>query len=710
MMLERWSTRTPLAAPFEARWREWGTHAPLANFALRIDHAEHEAAHGRHAILVLAEHRSRRLALVLREVDGELHCGWPWRWQAVMCDHDVTHGPHPDAGEALLMFQVAQAAAEGVRLRMHLPVDPGTRAPGARSGVTIVQRIDVSDEELLDSMDPSKRRLIRRATREGFEVRWGDRPEDRRRYGELDRAAARLRGETDVVPDGDPGPGERWREWELPWMRLLVAEREGCVEACVGDGVAPAAMADGRAAVTTPDARRSGVMSLLCHEEARLLRDSGHRWFNHGGDTVFKREVAGRLGKRLEMFVWMGGGRRYAIGNHLESLVARARPAVAAWVRAAGPALPRTPGRATQMTRMEVDRRQQLEAQQRRGVGRVLVRSWHTGEALDPSFARAWQRRLDESRRAHFALRTDYLKWQAERGNRAVAMLIDEPDLRVAVVMRKEHASWVCGWPWRPQILFEDVPERSTSVDSRALERVLHHLEAVLEPDRLRLFVPPVRPNPRGIVAGRTLLKPIALDDAALLASLDAEARRKIEQARAAGWSARLASGAVEWQGFHALQQERGSVRPSVDGPGMTADALAHEAWREWELPWHWLFVASRGEGVQAGAGFGWASPGIADLRAQAATARAEDDGVAALLAWVALQHARDAGCLWMNWGGTTGSRQSLGGDVFEVHAILGGGPLWAVPNRIEIAVHQSRRWLTDRARRLRQSRKGDPR
>jgi len=710
MNLERWHTRTPLDASFAARWQEWSAHAPLGNFSMRTDHAEHESAHGRYATLVLAEHRQRRIALVLREVAGELHCGWPWRWQAVMCDHDASHGPHPDAHEAALMFQVAQAVASGVRLRVHLPVDPGTRAPGARSGVTIVQRIDVSDEELLDSMDPSKRRLQRRALREGFTVRLGDRPEDHRRYGELDRAAALLRGEPDPSPTDEPGPGERWREWELPWMRLIVAERDGRLEACVGDGVAVAAMADGRAAVTSPEARKAGVMSLLCHEEARLLRDEGHRWFNHGGDTVFKREVAGRLGKRLEMFGWLGGGRRFALANHAESLVARTRPAVVAWVRAAGPALPRTPGRATQMTRMEVDRRQAVEAQQRRGVGRVLVRSWHTGESLDPGFARAWQRRLDESRRAHFAMRPDYLTWQAERGNRAVAMLIDEPDLRVAVVIRKQGASWVCGWPWRPQILFEDAPERSTSIESHALKRVLGHLESVIHPDRLQLFVPPVQPRPRGIVAGRTLLKPIALDDAALLQSLHDEPRRHIERALAAGWQARLAAGPHEWQRFRALQLESEVQRPSADGPGGAPDPAADESGSEWGRPWHWLFVASRDSVVQAGAGFGWASPGIADLRATAASPGAEDDGVPALLAWVALQHARDAGCRWMNWGGTTGAKQSLGGEVFEVHAILGGGPLWAVPNGIEIAVHQSRRWLADRARRLRQSRKGESR
>ncbi len=357
MNLERGSTRTPLSPAFRSQWLDWTARAPLANFSTRIDHAEHEAVRDRHAVLVLCEHHRRRVALVMREVDGELHCGWPWRWQAVICDPSAQRGPGPDAAEASTMFEVARSAADGARLRMHLPADPGTRVSGYRTGVTIIQRIDVGDEELLDSMEPSKRRMYRKALREGFQVRLADRPEDHRRYGELDRAAARLRGEASEEPGGDPGPGDRWREWELPWMRLIAAEREGRIEAFVGDGVAPSAMVDGRSAVTTPEARKAGVMALICHEEVRHLRDQGHRWLNHGGDTVFKREVAGRLGTSLEMFSWLGGGRRHLLANQAESAIARARRAVVGWVRAADHALPTSLDRDSRTKRMETDRR-----------------------------------------------------------------------------------------------------------------------------------------------------------------------------------------------------------------------------------------------------------------------------------------------------------------------------------------------------------------
>lgn len=708
MILDRWSTRTPLQPAFRAQWLEWMSHAPLANFAMRLDHSEHEAERERHAILVLGEHRHRRVALVLREVDGELHCGWPWRWQAVACDPGAPRGPNPDAEEASVMFQVARAAAEGARLRVYLPLDPGTRAPGARAGLTIIQRIEVSDEELLDSMDPSKRRLVRRALREGYQVRLSDRSEDHRRYGELDRAAARLRGEPAEPPATEPAAGELWREWELPWMRLIVAERDGRIEACVGDGVAPAAMADGRSAVTTPEARKVGVMSLLCHEEARLIRDSGHRWFNHGGDTVFKREVAGRLGKRLEMYCWLGGGRRYALANHAESMIARARPAVAGWLRAAGPALPRTLGRATQMTRMEVDRRRAMEEQQSRGMGRVLVRAWKTGEALDPGFARAWQRRLDESRRAHFAMRADYLAHEAGRGDLAMALLIDEPDLRAAVVMRKDRSRWACGWPWRPQLVLEDAPGTTIGVDSSAFRRVMAHLESVVSPDRMHIFVPPSLPSRRGMLAGRTLIKPICLDDATLLGSLHIEARRQIERSTGAGWQIQLASTPAQWQLFQAMSVDADPGRVRAGAAALAIDPAPGESWREWELPWHWLFVAGRGDVVHGGAGFGWANAGAADLRVLACTQQAEEDGVPALLAWAALRHARDAGCLWMNWGGTTRFKQQLGGELVEVHRILGGGLLWAVPNQIELAIHRFHRMVADQSKRLRQSPKGE--
>jgi hypothetical protein len=117
-------------------------------------------------------------------------------------------------------------------------------------------------------------------------------------------------------------------------MWLLVARRDGAVIAGIGDGLTPGGVVEGRAAATTPEGRKVGVMTLLCHEEARRLRDLGHAWLNHGGDTVFKREVAGALGRRNVLWCWLGGGRAWRLPNRTEAWARRARPRVAAWVRA----------------------------------------------------------------------------------------------------------------------------------------------------------------------------------------------------------------------------------------------------------------------------------------------------------------------------------------------------------------------------------------
>lgn len=333
MSLEKWSTRAPLDGAFATRWDDAIRLAPGASFSLLPAWARLEAAMGRHSLFVLAEHERRRMAIVLRECGAELHSGWPWRWQAVFCD-DADRDPHQlERSEAALLFRVAQKAAPGVRVRMHLPAEPVARVPGYRCGATILQRLDASNEELLAGMDEEKRRQLRRALREGYTARRADRGEDHRGYARLDGVVRRARGEV-VTPILDaPGPGENWREWELPWMRLFVAERDGVAAGFAGDGFAPRALVDGRSAAVTPEGRKAGVMPLLCHHETCAFRDEGHRWFNHGGDTTFKREVAGTLGVRVEMHAWLGGGSRFLLANGATALYHRSRPALALLAR-----------------------------------------------------------------------------------------------------------------------------------------------------------------------------------------------------------------------------------------------------------------------------------------------------------------------------------------------------------------------------------------
>lgn len=331
------STRSGISAEFSRAWDARIARAPLANFSMRSDYLRWEAEQGRHALLVLSEGGARRGAIVLREVGRELHSGWPWRWQAVVESPEPGFAPACSPVEAEWLFAQAARHACGRRVRVFLPAPPARRTPAFPAGATIVQALRASDAELLASMDANKRRLHRRASAAGYDVGLVAGPAEAREFAIVQHEAARLR-EGGLPPgiDESPREGHGYREWELPWMGLLVARHQGRVVAGVGDGLAAGAMVDGRAAAAEPEARRAGVMALLCHHEARWLRDQGHDWLNHGGDTVFKREVAGQLGRRLVLWCWLGGGAAWEVPNRTEAWARNARPRVAAWVRAVG--------------------------------------------------------------------------------------------------------------------------------------------------------------------------------------------------------------------------------------------------------------------------------------------------------------------------------------------------------------------------------------
>ncbi len=286
---------------------------------------------------MLADEGARRGALVLREHEHELVSGWPWRWQAVLEGGDPAALPGLPNEDAGWLFARAQQHAEGHRMRVYLPVEPDGARPSYYAGTTVIQTLQASDEELAAGMDANKRRLLRRARGAFFEVREAEGLDDFASFGRCQHAATRLR-EGDAAGEWPPAPepGEAWREWELPWMWLLVATRGGAVVGGVGDGLVKAGIADGRAAATTLEGRQAGVMVLLCHEEARRLRDRGVRWLNHGGDTVFKREVAGSLGTRVPIWCWLGGGSAWRLANRTEAWARRTRPRVSAWAQSVG--------------------------------------------------------------------------------------------------------------------------------------------------------------------------------------------------------------------------------------------------------------------------------------------------------------------------------------------------------------------------------------
>ena len=53
------------------------------------------------------------------------------------------------------------------------------------------------------------------------------------------------------------------------------------------------------------------------------------RWLNHGGDTVFKREMAGSLGHRVPMWCWLAGGAMWRLPNEAVAAMARIRRHIA---------------------------------------------------------------------------------------------------------------------------------------------------------------------------------------------------------------------------------------------------------------------------------------------------------------------------------------------------------------------------------------------
>jgi len=179
-------------------------------------------------------------------------------------------------------------------------------------------------------MEPSKRRLLRRARGHDFSVETATATCDHRVFHRLQQEGKTRRGiPSEATPEQVEHAGESWREWELPWMWLLVARHEGQVVAGVGNGVCRGGMLQGRATASTLAARRLCASVLLGWEEARLGRDRGHRWFNHGGDTPFKREMSGRLGRSVRVYGWIGGARHRVLWHRGEAVLRNVRPVLA---------------------------------------------------------------------------------------------------------------------------------------------------------------------------------------------------------------------------------------------------------------------------------------------------------------------------------------------------------------------------------------------
>lgn len=317
--LRIWSTRDPLPTAFAEAWRARMSRAPHGNFSMQLPYLEWEGKHGQHALAVLVDEGQRAGAVVLREQAGEWHSGWPWRWQCVIEDpsRDGRVGVTPE--EARWLFERACVAAGGKRLRFFAPYPPAGNRPGFMAGGTLVQLLEHDDKSVLMAMDPTKRRTVRRARESGCEVVEATTPELWKAFAEVQVETKRRHGEiVDNVVD-DPAPGEFWREWELPWMWLLVAVREGRVVSGFGLGLSPGGMVEGRTSATGEEGRKIGAFPLLVYEASIRARDRGYRWHNNGGDTFFKRDMLGKLAERVEMHCWLGGGALWTLPNHGEA-------------------------------------------------------------------------------------------------------------------------------------------------------------------------------------------------------------------------------------------------------------------------------------------------------------------------------------------------------------------------------------------------------
>lgn len=324
-----WDTRKPIPAGFEDAWAARLRGAPFWNFSMELAAVRTEAALGRHARLALLEADGRRGAIVLRDTTQGWVSGSPWRWQVAL-------EAAPDAPLAFSLedarwaYRQCAPLTEGRRLMLNMPVAPAGDAPAYFIGATLIKDMRVSEDEMLASIDSNKRRSIKRAAKDGYVISTATTHEQWRAFAELQREVDARHGLDPGPIAASPGPGEAWREWEHPWMWLLVAEREGKVEAGSGFGITAGGQIDYRTNASTSEALKSGANVALAWEALRQGRERGMRFMNWGGVTEFKRYLRG---DRFESHCWLGGGPLWVVPNQLMAGVRVARSKIAARVK-----------------------------------------------------------------------------------------------------------------------------------------------------------------------------------------------------------------------------------------------------------------------------------------------------------------------------------------------------------------------------------------
>ena len=320
---------------------------------------------------------------------------------------------------------------------------------------------------------------------------------------------------------------------------------------------------------------------------------------------------------------------------------------------------------------------------------------WDSRQSPDPAFVATWMARLARSPHANFEMRPDFLALDAQHGRSAIAVLVEDPP--ALMVLRRVRGGWACGWPWRLHMTVESAPPGPPAFSDAQRRSLLAALGAVTDGALTRCYLPEALDDGApAFEAGTTFMHGLERSEDALFGTFDATRRRMVRKAGNEGFEVVEAHTLEQFRGFALLQAETERRRGRTPAPVPEHVADSGQSWREWELPWMQLLVAMRDGQVVAGSGFGFSPGSTVDYRTNASQLEVRRYGVNIALAWEALRRSRTAGARWLNWGGSTEFKRTLGGTSMTIWCRLGGGPVWALPNRMTASWHRTRPRLAE--------------
>jgi hypothetical protein len=319
MTIRTWHTGEAQPAGFSESWEGIARATGQFNFTMDERYLRWEAAHGRHALAVTIEGPVHTAALVLRLERGRLVSGWPWRWQVALVGSAGEVPGILTAEECRWVRKMVQELAGGRTWSLYVPAPPPSPFEGRLAGRTILTRLQHPDEALMQAMTGNRRRDIKASKKHGFAVVRSTALEDLRGHVELHEETERRRKRhgaaaeseegsmaTPVASEASPGapvppPGEGYREWELPWMMLLIARHEGAAHAASGFGLGPFGMVDYRTNASSDLARKHGTNAHLAFTAMQIGREEGCTVMNWGGVTPFKKQFGGSA---CDVYLW----------------------------------------------------------------------------------------------------------------------------------------------------------------------------------------------------------------------------------------------------------------------------------------------------------------------------------------------------------------------------------------------------------------------